>query len=198
MAAAWLQACDQQGGAAGKPLIYVGDLNVAAADVDLSHPSYFRNIQMDKQAGGRGTIAPENRGQPGCTDNERRRFREMLDAGQLVDVYRRRQQQQQLGSEASASASAAAAAAGGGSFGSDGSAGCSDDDQHRCVRPSVRQRPRVCPFAVQLAWRPRTRAWLLPPPPPPPHRCSPPAVACLCTGAVPITWGVVVERAVVI
>jgi hypothetical protein len=138
VAAAWLQACDQQGGAAGKPLIYVGDLNVAAADVDLSHPSYFRNIQMDKQAqakGGRGTIAPENRGQPGCTDNERRRFREMLDAGQLVDVYRRRQQQQQLGSEASASA-ASAAAAGGGSFGSDGSARCSDDGQYRCVRPA--------------------------------------------------------------
>ena len=33
----------------GKPLVYVGDLNCAATDADLSHPSYFRNIVMDSQ-----------------------------------------------------------------------------------------------------------------------------------------------------
>lgn len=69
-----------------RPLIYVGDLNCAATDDDLSHPSFFRNIFMDDQRG--KTVLPENVGQPGCTPAERKRFNAMLEAGRLIDVYR--------------------------------------------------------------------------------------------------------------
>jgi exonuclease III len=69
-----------------RPLIYVGDLNCAATDADLSHPSYFRNIAMDDQRG--VSVLPENQGQPGCTPAERTRFAAMLKAGRLTDVYR--------------------------------------------------------------------------------------------------------------
>lgn len=69
-----------------RPLIYVGDLNCAATDDDLSHPPYFRNIVMDDQRG--ATMLPENRGQPGCTPAERKRFSAMLEAGRLTDAYR--------------------------------------------------------------------------------------------------------------
>ena len=71
----------------GKPLIYVGDLNCAATDSDLSHPAFFRQIVMDRNANG-PPLAAENRGQPGCTTGERLRFAAMLEAGALVDVYR--------------------------------------------------------------------------------------------------------------
>jgi exonuclease III len=70
-----------------RPLVYVGDLNCAAADADLSHPNYFRNIVMDEQRG--ASVLPENVGQPGCTPGERRRFCAMLAAGKLVDAYRK-------------------------------------------------------------------------------------------------------------
>lgn len=63
--------------------------NVAPKDVDLSHAEYFR-----KQVGGRYAkvrvedIAPENVGQPGCTNAERERFFGILAAGDMVDAYR--------------------------------------------------------------------------------------------------------------
>lgn len=75
-----------------KSLFLSSSQNVAPEDVDLSHPAHYR-----KQKGGRGAskkgesvgpIAPENIGQPGCTDAERRRFRSILKAGDLIDSYR--------------------------------------------------------------------------------------------------------------
>ncbi|CAJ1411481.1 unnamed protein product [Effrenium voratum] len=64
-----------------RPLIWIGDLNVAAQLVDVSHPDWF--LQQCYQG------EPANmRGQPGFTEGERRRFQEILAAGQLVDAYR--------------------------------------------------------------------------------------------------------------
>eukprot|EP00177_Eucheuma_denticulatum_P004621 GFKZ01008409.1.p1 GENE.GFKZ01008409.1~~GFKZ01008409.1.p1 ORF type:complete len:404 (+),score=39.28 GFKZ01008409.1:128-1213(+) len=71
-------------------LMWIGDLNVAPLDADLSHAAYYRS-----QTGGRKgrpanspPLAPEDKGQPGCTDAERRRFREILEDGNLMDAYR--------------------------------------------------------------------------------------------------------------
>ena len=71
-----------------KPLVYVGDLNCAATDDDLSHRDFFREMKMDRIGGGAEPLAAENRGQPGCTTAERTRFGQMVAAGELVDVYR--------------------------------------------------------------------------------------------------------------
>ncbi|PFH34863.1 exonuclease III APE [Besnoitia besnoiti] len=68
-----------------KPLIWVGDLNCAPEDIDLSDPERFRSVIHENDD---GTIDPENIGQAGCTDAERRRFREILEAGDLVDAFR--------------------------------------------------------------------------------------------------------------
>lgn len=59
--------------------------NIAPADCDLTHPHYFR-----RQSNARGTngLAPENVGQPGCTDAERQRFSKILEAGDMADAYR--------------------------------------------------------------------------------------------------------------
>lgn len=59
--------------------------NIAPSDCDLSHPKYFRK---QKHAQGTSKIAPENVGQPGCTDAERQRFSEILEVGDMGDVYR--------------------------------------------------------------------------------------------------------------
>mmetsp|Transcript_13109 Transcript_13109/g.36891 ORF Transcript_13109/g.36891 Transcript_13109/m.36891 type:complete len:347 (+) Transcript_13109:660-1700(+) len=70
-----------------KPLIYLGDLNVAPEDIDLSHPEFFRGMKSEKP----GMPLPEDpkdRGQPGCTDRERETFFEMLRRGKLVDAFR--------------------------------------------------------------------------------------------------------------
>ena len=48
--------------------------------------SFFRNVEMDDQRG--AIVLPENRGQPGCTPAERKRFAAMVEAGRLTDVYR--------------------------------------------------------------------------------------------------------------
>lgn len=68
-----------------KPLVYVGDLNCAHTDADLSHPEFFRKTMASR------FNAPDeaDRGQPAATQNERRRFGAMLEAGKLVDMYRR-------------------------------------------------------------------------------------------------------------
>jgi len=67
-----------------KPLVYVGDLNCAHLDCDLSHPEFFRTTMASR------FNAPDeaDRGQPACTTNERLRFSAMLEAGKLVDIYR--------------------------------------------------------------------------------------------------------------
>ena len=65
------------------PLVYVGDLNVAAAWDDVGpDPAWFRTKngqRADDQA---------DRGQPGFTENEQRRFAEMCAAGALLDARR--------------------------------------------------------------------------------------------------------------
>ena len=80
-----------------KPLVYVGDLNVAPRDEDLSHPSWFkRENNVNKRrlgrppAGGWVTerLDPDDEGQPGCSERECRMFRELLSEGALVDAFR--------------------------------------------------------------------------------------------------------------
>mmetsp|Transcript_10779 Transcript_10779/g.17660 ORF Transcript_10779/g.17660 Transcript_10779/m.17660 type:complete len:411 (+) Transcript_10779:145-1377(+) len=66
-----------------KPVVYMGDLNVAPTDRDLSHPAFFKS-QFKNPASG----DPGDAGQPGCSPNEQKRFFKMLDAGNLVDAFR--------------------------------------------------------------------------------------------------------------
>ncbi|PHJ22831.1 exonuclease iii ape [Cystoisospora suis] len=68
-----------------KPLIWVGDLNCAPEDVDLSDPERFRSVIHEEPG---EPIDPDNIGQAGCTDAERRRFASILQAGDLVDAFR--------------------------------------------------------------------------------------------------------------
>ena len=87
----------------GKPLIYVGDLNCAETDADLSHPQFFRQMVMDREA---APLERLNVGQPGCTRGERQRFSLMRSEGHLQDAFRLHE-----------SAAAATSAAGGGRTG---------------------------------------------------------------------------------
>lgn len=57
-----------------KPLVWVGDLNCAPKDSDLSHPEYFKKMQLKNSAAG-------------FSDAERSRFRQILEKGQLVDSF---------------------------------------------------------------------------------------------------------------
>lgn len=68
---AWVRGIDK--------LLYVGDLNVAPTDDDLSHPAWFRS---------QGQADGEDKGQPGCTDRERAYFRALLHEGRLFDAFR--------------------------------------------------------------------------------------------------------------
>ncbi|KAI0564693.1 Endonuclease/Exonuclease/phosphatase [Gracilaria domingensis] len=68
----------------GIKVIWIGDLNVAPKDEDLSHPTYYRS----QTKGSRDVLSPMDVGQPGCTDGERNRFAEILDSGDMVDAYR--------------------------------------------------------------------------------------------------------------
>ena len=86
---AWVAAV----AAAGRRLVYVGDLNVAPRDADLSHPAWFAawNSNAPNKRFGKGPHAPldpDDEGQPGCTPRERRFFDDLLAAGGLVDAYR--------------------------------------------------------------------------------------------------------------
>ena len=66
-----------------KPLIWLGDLNVAAAWDDVGpSPDWFRNKN------GQEAAQADDRGQPGFTANEQTRFKELCDAGRLIDAYR--------------------------------------------------------------------------------------------------------------
>ncbi|CAA9988009.1 AP endonuclease (DNA-[apurinic or apyrimidinic site] lyase), putative [Plasmodium knowlesi strain H] len=64
-----------------KNLVWTGDLNIAPEDTDLSHPAEFRRMK-------KGNVPKEFVGQPGCTDFERKNFRGILSAGDLIDSYR--------------------------------------------------------------------------------------------------------------
>lgn len=68
-----------------KGLIWIGDLNVAPEDADLSHPQWFRTKKSEKNP---LPSDPGDRGQPGCTLNERERFHGILRDGNMVDGYR--------------------------------------------------------------------------------------------------------------
>ncbi|EUD65710.1 DNA-(apurinic or apyrimidinic site) lyase [Plasmodium inui San Antonio 1] len=64
-----------------KHLVWTGDLNIAPEDIDLSHPAEFRRIK-------KGNVRKEFIGHPGCTDFERKNFKAILSAGDLIDSYR--------------------------------------------------------------------------------------------------------------
>jgi exodeoxyribonuclease III len=71
--------------ALGKDVLWLGDLNIAPLDADLSHPVFYKTAR-----GGVGVKKPpaEYVGQPGCTPGERKSFADILEAGGLVDLYR--------------------------------------------------------------------------------------------------------------
>ena len=70
-------------GSTTKPLIWLGDLNVSAAWEDVGpDPSWFRHKN------GQEATDPDDKGQPGFTANEQKRFKSLCDAGNLVDAYR--------------------------------------------------------------------------------------------------------------
>lgn len=82
-----------------KPLVYVGDLNVAPKDADLSHPLWFkRENNISKRRLGHAPkggwvssfLHPDDEGQPGCSERECSYFRELLREGALVDAFRER------------------------------------------------------------------------------------------------------------
>lgn len=79
--------------AAPKPIVYIGDLNVAPDDRDLSHPEWFRAMNSNSRRFGNPpfktpTLDPKHVGQPGCTDAEREHFAALLEAGNFVDAFR--------------------------------------------------------------------------------------------------------------
>ncbi|CAE8582691.1 unnamed protein product [Polarella glacialis] len=79
--AAWDAAMKQDLSKKSRPLVWVGDINCAAEDVDVTHPEWM--MQQCYQGD------PEDmRGQPGFTLGERRRFRELLEVGRLLDSHR--------------------------------------------------------------------------------------------------------------
>ena len=98
-----------------KPLIWVGDLNTTTDDHDMDSAKYYRQDvykssptwsqdfdATHEHEGIGGALAPDapgdseapwlychgDKGQPGCTLNEQRRFREIRQGGHLVDAYR--------------------------------------------------------------------------------------------------------------
>ena len=78
-----------------KPLVIVGDLNVAHQEQDVSHPEWFRS-QTGERAGKSWTQQPkgedieaDDKGQPGFTRNEQTRFTEVLCEGHLIDTWRK-------------------------------------------------------------------------------------------------------------
>ena len=74
-----------------KPLIWTGDLNACHREVDVSHPAFFANQKAEGKSG-KAPVAlpadPDDRGQPGFTANERRRFDNLVKDAGLVDAYR--------------------------------------------------------------------------------------------------------------
>lgn len=58
----------------------MGDLNVAHTPADVTHPQFFKSQMIQKSIG--------DSGQAGYTVNERLRFSNIINEGNLVDVYR--------------------------------------------------------------------------------------------------------------
>jgi exonuclease III len=68
---------------APRPLVWGGDLNVAAAWEDVGpDPDWFRSKN------GQGARCAEERGQPGFTPAEQERFADLMQAGELLDAHR--------------------------------------------------------------------------------------------------------------
>eukprot|EP00960_Hanusia_phi_P025944 745983-Hanusia_phi.AAC.1 len=68
-------------------LAWLGDLNVAHRDCDVTHPDFFRSQRNDRD---RSAAKPSSQdaGQPGFTQNEQERFSRVLEEGGLVDTFR--------------------------------------------------------------------------------------------------------------
>jgi len=79
--ATWDEALRQELRARAKPIVWIGDINIAPAWPDVSHPDWFLRqcYQGDPE---------DMRGQPGFTPGERARFRTLLEDCKLVDSYR--------------------------------------------------------------------------------------------------------------
>ena len=76
-----------------KPIIWTGDLNVCHREVDVSHPAFFLGQKPEGKKGGGAQPPPlpqhqDDRGQPGFTVNERRRFDDIVTSAGLTDAYR--------------------------------------------------------------------------------------------------------------
>lgn len=77
-----------------RPVVWCGDLNVAHSPLDSTDEGFFRAEEPrdcgphDLQSW-RVTVDNADRGIPGFSDNERRRFSACLAAGDLVDVWRK-------------------------------------------------------------------------------------------------------------
>lgn len=80
--AAWDKALNEAVVQRNRPLLWIGDLNVAAERIDVTHPDWFAQQCYQGEPA-------DMRGQPGFTEGERRRFKELLVTGRLVDAYRR-------------------------------------------------------------------------------------------------------------
>lgn len=80
-------------GKSGKPLVWVGDLNATTDDWDMDDPKFYRKdvYRMSPRwvdPTEDSTLDDGDKGQPGTTVNEQRRFKEILRMGGLVDAYR--------------------------------------------------------------------------------------------------------------
>jgi exonuclease III len=71
-----------------KPLIWTGDLNACHREVDVSHPAFFASQKAEGKNGKETPADPDDRGQPGFTVNERKRFDALVTDAKLVDAYR--------------------------------------------------------------------------------------------------------------
>ena len=81
-----------------KPLIWVGDMNTTTDDHDMDSPKYYRHTVYKTSptwvnpGDGHGETPWMNchgdKGQPGCTINEQKRFAQIRAGGHLVDTYR--------------------------------------------------------------------------------------------------------------
>jgi exonuclease III len=76
-----------------KPIVWTGDLNACHTTRDVTHPAFFANQKPEASKKNAPPPPqppdPGDRGQPGFTPNERRRFDDVVKSAHLVDAYRR-------------------------------------------------------------------------------------------------------------